>query len=160
MRLMKRARNWARSMPTHYWGWAFAFLTLGVGWGHAIAFFPPTSYDGVVDLSAVFRMGFTTFVGGIVATIFLFRSRSTHNRSRVRALWFQLVGVILLAGGPLQYLAIQLGYLLADDEMGFLGDRYALAWFAASMLAFLSVRFFILIPNLRSSKVSTKVQGK
>lgn len=151
-----RAYKWAASIPKHYWAWCVAFLTLGIGWGHAIAIYPPTSYQGLVDTSAVFRMGLTTGLGGIIASVFLLQSRSLNNNRRITALWLELVGLILLTGGPLQYAAVQLGFLID----GSFKDRYALAWFAVSMMAFLGVRFAILIPILKKEHKSAKDQGK
>lgn len=156
MKRFSKVRKWASNIPRHYWAWSVAFLTLGVGWGHAIAIYPPASYEGLVDVSAVFRMGLTTGLGGLVATIFLFQSRSRNNNRRITALWLELVGLILLAGGPLQYAAVQIGFLVD----GSFKDRYALAWFAISMMAFLGVRFAILIPILRKEHKAAKDQGK
>jgi len=158
MKQLRQTRLWAwgSRMPHHYWSWAAAFMVLGFGWGHAIAIYPPSSYNGLVDLSTVFRMGVTTALGGLVATLSLFLSRSRRNNTRITALWLELVGLILLAGGPLQYFSIQVGYLVD----GKFADRYALAWFAASMLMFLFVRFTILVPILRKERRAAKDQGK
>lgn len=145
MIFMKRAWSWLRSIPSHYWMWALAKLSLGLGWGHAIAIYPPTSYDSVVDLSTILRLGVSTMVGGVMGAFFMFLSYTRNTRRRRFSVWMELVGSILLAGGPLQYLAIQVGFMID----GSFQDRYALAWFAWSLLCFVMVRIVMLMTRLR-----------
>lgn len=152
MRRISRPFSWLRSRLTlRYWAWIHAFLALGVGWGHAIALQPPASYTGVVDLTTVFRMGVLTALGAIVAVVGMTLTRARTQMIAHRGLWIELVGTILLGGGPLQYLSIQLGYLLSDQ----FDQRYALAWFAYAMGSFVLVRFAIVIPALiESSRIA------
>lgn len=139
------AYRWLRTrVPLRYWAWIHFFLALGVGWGHAISIFPPTSYNGVVDLSLVFRMGVITALGSIVLVIGMLITRAHKQQTAHRGLWIELVGTILLGGGPLQYLGIQVGFLIDEG----VDQRYALTWFAYAMCAVMLVRFSILIPAL------------
>lgn len=142
---MKKALVWFNErVPLRYLAWAHAFLALGIGWGHAIAIYPPASYDGLVDLSSVFRMGVLTGLGSLITIVGMFMTRARSQRRQHRGLWIELVGTILLGGGPLQYFGIQVGFLFESE----FDQRYAIAWFAYAMGAFILVRFSIIIPAL------------
>lgn len=142
---MRNVIAWVKDrIPLRYWAWAHAFIVLGFGWGHAIALFPPTSYEGVIDFTLVFRMGVLTALGSLIAVVGMFMTRAKVQKNAHRGLWIELVGTILLAGGPLQYWSIQTAFVIE----GAFDQRYALGWFAYSMCAFMVVRFAILIPAL------------
>lgn len=136
------------------WAWIHAFLVLGIGWGHAIMLYPPTNYTGVVDLDLVFRMGLLTAIGSIVSVVGLLMTRSYSARRQHKGLWVELVGTILMAGGPLQFFSIQVGFLITEGM--FL--RYALVWFAYTMCSFMVVRFAILIPAILESSRKARAQ--
>lgn len=137
-------REWLSTVPLRYWANIFAFASLGLGWGHAITFQPPPNYKGYVDASSIFLMGILTMMGGIIAIIGMLMTTARRRPTKYTGLWVEFVGTVLLAGGPLQYLGLQIGYLI-DGQWD---QRYALAWFAESMLAFMIVRFAIVIPGL------------
>lgn len=159
---MLRPFNWLRArVPLRHWAWIHAFLALGLGWGHSIVLFPPSAFDDVVDQSLIFRMGILSALGAIVSVIGLMLTRSLHPRRVHKGLWIELVGVALLAGGPLQYLGLQIGFLVDDiSESGGFDQRYALSWFAYSMVAFVAIRFFIIIPELIESANKARVQER
>jgi len=142
---MRQPFHWLRTrVPLRYWAWIHAFVALGIGWGHAIALYPPESYDGVLNLRLVLRMGITTALGCIIAIVGMILTRASSLTTQHRGLWIELVGTVLLVGGPLQFFAIQIGFYI----QGFALQRYALIWFAYAMIAFVLVRFAILIPAL------------
>ena len=154
---MLRPFKWLHTrVPIRYWAWIHAFLALGIGWGSAIALNPPPSYDGVVNLIAIFRMGLLCGLGALVACVGLIMTRAYSNRTVHKGLWIELVGTILLGGGPLQYLGIQVGYLVSGE----FDQRYALAWFAYALGAFIVVRFAIVIPALQESSRKVKLERR
>lgn len=154
---MLRPFSWLRArVGLRQWAHIHAFLVLGLGWGHAIALFPPESYVGPVDLSLVVRMGALTAFGSIIAVTGMIMNRSLSITTAHRGLWVELVGTFLLAGGPLQYLGIQIGFLI----QGPFDARYALVWFSYAMLAFMMIRFAILIPALVVSSRQAQINRR
>lgn len=154
---LRLALQWVRvRVPIRYWAWIHAFLALGIGWGHAIALYPPTSYIGQVDLGLVLRMGLLTALGAITAVVGMLMTRSISQRQQHRGLWVELVGTILMGGGPLQYFGIQLAYVLEGE----FDARYALVWFAYAMGAFVIVRFSIVIPALIEAAVIARTNQR
>lgn len=136
--------NIFKRLTIRYWAWIIAFLIVGFGWGSAIWIQPPPSYKGTIDLYSFFVMGLGANLGAVVTITGMIMTRALLRRIAVLGLWIELVGTVLLAGGPLQYLGLQIGYLV-DGQWD---QRYALAWFSLSLFAFVSVRFAILIPAL------------
>ena len=154
---MLRVFRWLRArVPLRTWAWIHAFLALGVGWGSAITMHPPSTYDGIVDPLLVIRMGIVTAIGAIIATLGMLITRSLSSRRQQRGLWIELIGTVLLAGGPLQYFSLQLGFLLDEG----LDLRYALAWFAYAMCAFVFIRFTIIIPALVEASQKARIQSR
>ena len=154
---MPKAYQWIRArVSLRIWAWMHAFLALGLGWGHAISIYPPTSYDGVLDLTLVFRMGVLTAIGSIGAVVGMLMTRSQSQRTQHKGLWVELVGTVLMAGGPLQYWSIQLGYI----AQGEFDQRYALMWFAYAMCSFMLVRYSILIPAIIKSSRKARAQER
>lgn len=149
--------KWLRSqLSIVHWALIHAFLVFGLGWGVAIALYPPLTFDGVVDIALVFRMGVSTAIGSIVACVGLLMTRSLYAQRQHKGLWIELVGTILLGGGALQYFSIQLGYLFSGE----FAMRYALVWFTYTLGAFISVRFAILIPALINSSRQARNQER
>lgn len=157
---MLKVFKWLKERITfRIWAWIHAFLALGLGWGHAIALFPPIVFNGVLDPSLVFRMGLLTAIGAIVAVIGMFMTRSLRPSRQHKGLWIELVGTVLLFGGPFQYFAIQVGFLLTQEPDIF-RLRYALMWFAYSLVAFVIVRFAIILPALIEASNTVKQQRR
>lgn len=70
----------------------------------------------------------------------------TVSRRELTQIWglgIEMVGIVLLAGGPLQYFIIQVSYL----AQGMVDQRYALSWFAYSMMAAIAIRVVIILPQ-------------
>lgn len=121
----------ARSrLPADQWGWLVFKLFLGFGWTHAMFVFTPTSIADNLNPVAIAVWTGGTALGAAVSIVGMFLATSPHL-PRVRlGLAIEIVGIIFLAGGPLQYLGVQVGFITADN----FDQRYALAWFAAAML--------------------------
>ena len=118
--------------------------------------YPPKTYDGIVDPILVIRMGIITFIGAIVAITGMLMTRSLSPRRQHSGLWVELVGTVLMGGGPLQYFSLQLGFLLDEG----LDARYAIAWFAYAMCAFVFVRYAIIVPALIESSQKARIQSR
>lgn len=150
-------RDWLfHRIPLRYWAWMFAFASLGLGWGHAIAFQPPPNYHGYVDMSSILLMGVMTMVGGVVSILGMLMTLAHTRPIAYTGLWIETVGTVLLAGGPLQYLGLQVGYLI-DGQFD---QRYALSWFAFSVVTFMLVRFSIIVPALVKQQRGVEVNRK
>jgi hypothetical protein len=157
---MKRSLRWLHEkVPIRYIAWINAFLALGLGWGLTIAFLQPLRWDGLVDPIAVLRMGLLTAVGSVVTVTGLLLTRALSQRTQHKGLWIELVGTILLAAGPLQYLAIQIGFLIEASTVE--AANIPGIFIAYALLSFMVVRFAIIIPALRTaSRLANKNQRR
>lgn len=144
MNRLTQVKDFLKRVPPHYWAWSFAFALLGFGWGHAILLFPPPTYTGKVDPASIASMALSTGLGAIIAIVGIFLTVALSQSLRLTGLWIELIGTILLMGGPLQFGLLQVGFLYSGE----FDARYALAWFAASMTAFVIVRYAYVIPPL------------
>lgn len=131
------------------------YLALGIGWGHAMLWFTPTSLSSNVTPGGITAWAVMTMIGGLVASTGLFLKSRRNRRLQLRGLSIEFVGVVLLAGGPFQYLAIQVGFWI-DGQFA---ARYALAWFAYAMLASLFVRFATVVPDFIAEATDERKAG-
>lgn len=147
--MFRTLRDWLfRRITLRHWAWIHAFLALGVGWGTAMIFSPPPSYHGFVEAASIFLMGLSTLIGGLVSVVGMIMTLVDRRKIAITGLWVELVGAVLLTGGPLQYLGLQIGYI-ADGQTD---SRYALAWFSYAMIAFMLVRFSVVIPAIIAAR--------
>jgi hypothetical protein len=146
--------SWFKQRITfHHLALIHAFLAIGFGWGLSIVFFPSTSYVGVVNPLLVIQMGSFVLLGGVLAAVGLFMTRAYKLIIQHVGLWIETLGTVLMAGGILQYLSIQVGYLVSE---GF-DVRYNLFWLSYSLMAFAAVRFSVLIPALINANRAAKL---
>ncbi|HEY8588652.1 MAG TPA: hypothetical protein VIL55_03760 [Naasia sp.] len=126
-------------LPLDTWGWVLFKLVLGFGWTHAMLLVTPRVIADQVTVTSLLLWTVGTAIGAIVSLTGLLVSVFAHERrAQLTGLSVELVGIVLFAGGPLQYLFVQIGLSQTD----FL-NRYALCWFAASMLSAIGVRLLI-----------------
>ena len=106
-------------------------------------FVPPESLSVALtnDSLAVWSIG--TMVGGLVSITGIFMTVALSDKWKMRGLGTEIVGLILLGGGPLQYCLIQVGFLVEANGI----NRYALAWFAYAMIAAIIVRAVQIVPT-------------
>lgn len=119
------------------------YLALGLGWGHAMLFFTPRSLATNLDSSGITYWAIGTIIGGAAAGSGLMLKAAQSRRWQLRGLSVEMVGIIALAGGPFQYLLIQVGFMVE----GQFSDRYALGWFAYAMIAALAMRIVAVVPD-------------
>lgn len=131
------------------------YLSLGVGWGHAMLFFTPQSLSSNLASDGIAVWTLMTMAGGLIAAAGLAMKAGRTRRMQLRGLSIEFVGVFLLAGGPLQYMSIQIGFWI-DGQFA---DRYALAWFAWAMLAALLVRMATVIPDFIAEATDDRKAG-
>lgn len=124
-----------RLTPVH-WGWLVFKIVLGLGWTHAMFLSTPQSIASEISVEALLIWVVGTSIGAIISLVGMLMSVSTNRRKSLRGLTVELIGIVLFAGGPFQYLAIQLSFF--PDRFT---ERYALAWFAFAMLTAIGVRF-------------------
>ena len=144
MKPFKAVYYYLRRTHLRHWAWIHAKLALGIGWGTAILFVTPESITGSVNADSVGVWALGTMLGAIVSIVGLFMTLSYSKDTRLSGLFTEGVGIVLLAGGPLQYCFVQIGFII-DGEFA---QRYALAWFAYSMLAFVLVRILMIAPEM------------
>lgn len=126
-------RNWNAESVI----WALFKLVMGVSWPIAMTLSTPASIAGAVhaDTLNVWTLG--TLAGGLVSLAGIWLSTSTKLRTALTGFKVELVGLVLLAGGPLQYLGVQVGFFVTAEG---LGNRIALALFALGMVLAISAR--------------------
>ena len=135
-----------------HWGWLLFKLVLGFGWTHAMLLFTPASLSTNLSPTAVGIWTIGTALGAFVSLVGMAFASSDVVRQARLGLAVEIVGIILLAGGPLQYLLIQVGFITTD-----FAARYALAWFAAAMLVAVGIRLFDVVRRLR--RATTPLPG-
>lgn len=136
-------KNYFKRLTPRHWSWIHFKFALGIGWGSAMFLVPPDSLTIALtnDSLAVWSIG--TMIGGIVSIVGIFMTVSLSDKWKMRGLGTEIVGLILLGGGPLQYCLIQIGFLIE----GSLTNRYALAWFAYAMIAAIIARGVQIVPT-------------
>lgn len=119
-------------------GWMLFKVVLGLGWTHAMLLVTPASIAAATTpaLIALFTVG--TAVGAAVSMVGMILSLSRRERKALIGLSVELAGLVLFAGGPLQYLFIQLS-LVGSTAEDFV-NRYSLCYFAAGMMIAISIR--------------------
>lgn len=125
-----------RRLTPVLWGWLIFKIVLGLGWTHAMFLFTPTSIADEISIESQTLWIVGTALGAIISLVGMLMSVSTNRRRSLQGLTVELIGIVLFAGGPFQYLAIQLSFF--PDRFT---ERYALAWFALAMLTAIGVRF-------------------
>lgn len=131
------------------------YLALGVGWGHAMLLFTPQSLSSNLASDGITVWTVTTMLGGIIAATGLVMKAGRIRRLQLRGLSVEFVGVFLLAGGPFQYMTIQIGFWI-DGQFE---ERYALAWFAWAMVAALIVRIATVVPDFITEATDERKAG-
>lgn len=155
-RLMaNRERDQPRRWTSEQGAWVVFKLFLGVGWPIAMFFSTPASIAGAVGVDSINIWTIGTLVGGIVSIVGMIVSTSHTRRTALTGFHVELIGIALLAGGPVQYLLLQIGFLATPDKFG---DRIALAFFAAAMVAAISARGVGVI-RARRARASTLILG-
>jgi glucose uptake protein GlcU len=129
-----------RRLAPHQWAWLHFKLAVGLGWGHAILFVTPQIITDTTTESSIRVWAYGTIIGAIVSIVGLFMSTSSNRKRKARGTHIEVVGVVLFAGGPLQYFILQVTFLPGDFE-----GRYALMWFAYGMLSACITRIVILL---------------
>jgi hypothetical protein len=141
--ILLEPKPFLRRLRLRHWGWVHAKIALGLGWTHAMLLSPPESYQDQVSQFTLVTWTMSTAVGAIVSLVGLFL---TFHLRRAVASWgltLEVIGLALFAGGPFQYMLIQIGFAVDGN----FADRYALIWFAYSMLAFIIARAAIIVPG-------------
>lgn len=117
------------------WGWLLFKIVLGFGWTTLMLFATPASISENVSQGRLSIWTIGTAIGALVSILGMLMATSTKPKRALRGLTVELVGILLFAGGPVQYLGLQLGFLTTQFE-----SRAALAAFAAAMLIAISIR--------------------
>lgn len=141
--LFLEPKPYLRRLKLRHWGWVHAKLALGLGWTHAMLLSPPESYEGQVTQLTLVSWTMSTAVGAVVSLVGLFLTFHLRRKTAAFGLTLEMVGLALFAGGPFQYMLIQIGFAIDGNFQ----DRYALIWFAYSMLAFIIARACIILPG-------------
>lgn len=137
-----------RDVPLDTWTWAVFKVILGFGWTHAMLFVTPESLRSALSEGAVAWWTVGTMLGAIVSLAGMVLTMAAAPCRARLGLAIEIVGIVLLAGGPLQYLGIQVGILTTDFE-----NRYALAWFALAMVWVIMIRLAaVLAQFVRASR--------
>lgn len=131
------------------------YLALGIGWGHAMLLFTPQSLQAALNGSSVIWWTVGTLIGGVAAAAGIVMKISANRRRQLQGLSVEMVGIVALAGGPLQYMLIQIGFWFE----GQFTDRYALAWFAYAMLAALLIRAASVVPEFFAEATDERKPG-
>lgn len=132
-------RFWSEERETLF-SWMMFKIMLGIGWTHAMFLVTPASIASAVSANSVNLWTLGTALGAMVSILSMVISLSENPRRSVWGYNIELLGIILLAGGPAQYMGVQVGFLIADWQEAFSAGRYPLAWFAASMLVPITIR--------------------
>lgn len=130
-----------KRMTVRHVGWIHFKVALGFGWGSAILFNTPPTIKETIDESTIQLWAYGTIAGALISIVGILMTLSIHEHRKVWGLGVEVVGIVALGGGPLQYLSIQIAYLI-DGEFD---KRYALAWFAYAMLSAIIVRMILVV---------------
>lgn len=152
MTLLQHPFHYIGRMTARHWAWLHFKVALGLGWGSAILFSPPPSISAVIQADTLQVWAIGTILGALVCIVGIFMTLSYSERWKIRGLSVEIVGLILMGGGPFQYFLLQVGFLIDGDFI----NRYQLTWFAYSMLAAIIVRGVILVPQFVDVVVSIK----
>lgn len=150
-----RKRDGPRRWTSEQSAWVVFKLFLGVGWPIAMFFSTPASIAGAVQSGSINIWTVGTLVGGIVSIVGMIVSTSHTRKTALNGFHVELIGIALLAGGPVQYMLLQIGFLTSPDKFG---DRIALAIFAAAMVAAITARAVGVI-RARRARASTLILG-
>lgn len=141
--IVKRIGDFVRRITPRHWAWIHFKLALGLGWGTAVLFVTAPSIRETISEQSIQLWSIGTVIGGLISIVGIVVTVSRNEMWQIRGLGAETIGLVLLAGGPFQYLLIQVAYLVN----GQFDQRYQLAWFAYSMLAAIIVRMVIIIPQ-------------
>lgn len=119
-------------------GWLHFKIALGIGWTTAMLFSTPYSIDAEVSRTSIQVWTIGTCVGAIASIIGMFMTLAMKRKTALVGLHVEFIGLMLFAGGPIQYFLVQLSLLSSDPD-----SRIAIAWFAYSMLAAILARMSI-----------------
>lgn len=122
-------------LPAETWGWLLFKLTLGIGWSLSMMLVTPPSIAENVSRTSLSIWTISTLVGALLSIVGMFMAASGKERRALRGLSVECVGIVLFAGGPVQYLFLQLGFITTEPA-----NRIALAFFAAAMIVAIGIR--------------------
>lgn len=137
-------------------GWLLLKLTLGFGWTHAMLFVTPDSIAQATDSANVVVWTVMTAVGALVSIIGMGIAHRVKGQA-VLGYTIEFVGIVLFAGGPLQYLLVQVGFWSDPDAFR---QRYALGWFALAMCISVGIRGLQVLHKRRASAAALLVFGE
>lgn len=144
-----------RRMKAQQWAWLHLKLALGFGWTTAMLFVTPTTLRDGLEVNGIAFWTIGTALGALVSIIGMVMSMAIAIRTKLLGLTIEFIGLILFAGGPLQYFAIQVSQLGTDFQ-----DRYALSWFAYCMLAAVLVRLVAVVVLLLQNAAAHDAESK
>jgi hypothetical protein len=130
--------SYLRRMSLETLGWLLFKITLGVGWASGMLFVTPESLSTVLSPGNVGLWAVGCMIGAIVSICGMLLILSKCWRTRRIGYTTELIGIVLFAGGPLQYFLIQLAYITTDFQ-----SRYTIAWFSLAMLVVMLIRILI-----------------
>lgn len=143
-----RPKPLLRRVRARTWAWLHFKLALGIGWTHAMLFVTPASISEAADRTAVLLWLIPTFAGAVVSIVGMFGEYSLDARMKQAATSVELFGLALFAGGPFQYLLVQVSLWPEQFDA-----RYALAWFAYAMVAAIAARIVSVVDrNVRPDR--------
>lgn len=143
----RKVIDYVRRLRPHQWAWLHFKFALGIGWSTAILFVTPTQIQQVTSEGGLRVWAYGTLAGAIVSLVGMFINLADSEKRARFGIRLELTGLILFAGGPLQYLIVQVTLLTQSDEA--FSQRYALTWFAYAMLAAVIVRLVIVFTAMR-----------
>lgn len=117
------------------WMWLLFKLVLGFAWTSMMLFATPDSISANVSFGRLSIWTVGTALGALVSLVGMLMATSSRPKRALRGLTVELVGILFFAGGPVQYLGLQLGFLTTEFEA-----RAALACFVAAMLIAIAIR--------------------
>lgn len=123
------------SLTIETWGWLLFKVVLGLGWTHAMLFVTPVSIAENVSYLSLLVWTVGTMVGAVLSITGMLLGSSCKPRRALQGLTIELIGIVLFAGGPVQYLFLQIAFMTENFQ-----TRYALAWFAGAMLLAIGMR--------------------
>lgn len=132
-----------KRLTLRHWGLIHFKFALGVMWVGAMLLFTPAALGAALQQPLIGIWTTATLIGGIISIAGIILSVSVDAKSRVNAVWIELLGLVLLAVGPFTYMLAQWGI----EATNFTGDRIALGFFAYAMLAAILSRVAVVLPR-------------